>query len=140
MQWAFVSLVILLAFIWSIIRITVRGKLVVVFFHHIVYDVAVWNCFVPNWFICLLCHFQRGNQRLDDVHPQQSISREEFLQKLDAGAVFDDEQLLGLFDELPPAQASQLIGKTFDGTILKTNKSVLDLAQLLLVLPLQAIG
>jgi hypothetical protein len=113
---------------WSGVRFQFRGKSVVFFFNQLVYDLCCWQFFVLNWLISFACHFQRGDQRLDNAKPRVSISKDEFLRQLRESTFFDDEALLSLFDSLPPASASQLIGVTFDGTVLRTGKSVLDLA------------
>jgi len=52
---------------------------------------------------------------------------------------FDEKDLMQLFDSLPAASSSEMIGRTWNGHVLHSN-SVLDVADYFLVKPLQALG
>ena len=65
--------------------------------------------------------------------------KEEIVNRKDRA--YDEKDLVRLYDTLPAAKAQEhLIGRAFDGKILRTNRSVLDLAEWFIVRPLSWFG
>jgi hypothetical protein len=57
------------------------------------------------------------------------------------GLIYNEEDLVRLYDSLPTVNAkTDLVNKTWNGKILRTNGSVLDLAELAIIKPLNLLG
>lgn len=53
---------------------------------------------------------------------------------------FNEEDLVKLYDSCPPIDAKDMLGKSYNGRILRTGRSLLDLADFLIVRPLGLLG
>lgn len=54
--------------------------------------------------------------------------------------VYNESDLVSLYDSCPAVCADDMVGKTWNGQVLRTNRSVLDIAEWLLVRPLGLLG
>ncbi len=142
MDLVFVLLALALALIWGVVRFELRSRRLLVFFDRFVYDFAVWSLFVVNWGLDALCALQPRKNTWDSDATSAKTNVAQVVGKLVAKETsFSDEDLVNAFDALPQTTVEEhLLGRTFDGRVLRTNKSVLDLAQWLLVLPLGLLG
>jgi hypothetical protein len=138
----FAALALVLALIWGVVRFQVRSGRVLVFFHRFVYDLVVWWLFPLNWALDALCALQPRKNTWGSDTPGNRTNLAHVVTRLVAKETsFADEDLVNVFDSLPQTSVDEhLLGRTFDGRVLRTNQSVLDLAQWLLVLPLTLLG
>lgn len=121
----------------------------VLFYPPFVYDLTQFVMFPLNVAICGLCHLQpsRSTWNEPDFRTRQLQGSGTSLEKLRGDILagknmaFDEEDLVRLYDSLPTVSArDDLIGHTWKGRILRTNRSVLDLAQWAIITPLTALG
>jgi len=127
----------------------IKNKKLVIMLPKIVYDIAQWVFFPVNYVICLLCYLQ----------PKKSVWNEEGFesQKLTGSGLdlttvkeqiingdnlaYNEEDLVKLYGSLPDVSAKdQMVGHSWNGKILRTNASVLDLAEWFVIRPLNLIG
>ena len=119
------------------------------FYPSIVYDVSQLVFFPINFMISVLCHLQpKKSIWNEDGFESQTTSgspedlaalKEVILNKEDTA--YNEEELVKLYDSLPTVNAKQeLVGRAWQGKILRTNASVLDLAEWAIIRPLSLIG
>ena len=126
-----------------------RNGRIILFLPPFVYDLLQWAFFPLNYLIGISCHLQRNRsvwndkdfashniegsgRSLDDV-------RKDILEE--RNVVFQEEDLVLLYDSLPPVSAfDDMIGHTWKGKILRTNASILDVAEWVLARPLSLLG
>ena len=121
----------------------------VVFLPGAAYDLTQWLFFPVNALIGGLCHLQPSKSvwygpdyEKQDVSgsgkPLDALKAEILAQ---ADIAFTEADLVRLYDSLPAVSArDDLIGRTWSGRILRTNRSVLDLAEWAVVRPLSWLG
>jgi hypothetical protein len=122
---------------------------IILFLPSLVYDLATWAFFPLNYLIGLSCHLQRKRSvwNEEDFASQKlegsGRSIDEIRNDILAGrnVAYQEEDLVRLYDSLPAVTAfDDLIGHTWKGKILRTNASVLDIAEWLLARPLKLLG
>ncbi|MBU2038286.1 DUF4334 domain-containing protein [Thalassolituus sp. C2-1] len=125
-----------------------KGKLVINL-PGILYDVAQWVMFPLNMLISGMCHLQPKssvwnegkwqNRRLEGSGKPLDQIKTEILEQQDIA--YNEEDLVRLYDSLPNVSAKEdLVGRYWKGKILRTNGSVLDLAEWVIVRPLSLLG
>ena len=130
-------------------RVNTSNGRAVVFYPPFVYDLAQFAMFPVNAAIGGLCRLQSArsvwnapdfrSRPLEGSGKPVADLRREALDGLDIA--FDEQDLVRLYDSLPTVSAADdLIGRTWRGRILRTNRSVLDLAEWALVRPLTRLG
>ena len=121
----------------------------VLFYPPVIYDVAQLLFFPVNYLISGMCHLQ----------PKKSVWNEEGFESQDLtgsgkdiediksqilnqeDVAYAEEDLLRLYDSLPTVSAkSDLVGNYWQGKILRTNNSVLDVAEWAVIRPLRKLG
>lgn len=114
-----------------------------------VYDLSQFVMFPLNYLIGGLCHLQPGKSVWnEDGFEHQSLQGSgKSLDEIKAGilsgsdAVYNEADLVLLYDSLPKVNArTDLVNRTWNGKILRTNASVLDLAELAIIKPLSKLG
>lgn len=121
----------------------------VLFYPSVVYDMAQVALFPVNYAIGGLCHLQPKKSVWDEEgapsgEPKGSGMsldqiKNDILRQEDVA--YDEADLVRLYDSLPTLSAREdLIGRAWKGRILRTNASVLDLAEWALVRPLTRLG
>jgi hypothetical protein len=127
-----------------------RGKTgfpaIVFFFPVFVYELVPYALYVFNWAISISCYFQRSRGAFDETKSKHLTKAQ--VEKLRRRILkdpeyysYDEQDILALFDVLPAADTKEhLLGNTFDGKILRTGGSVLDLPAALLNPPLRLMG
>lgn len=124
-------------------------KRLVAFFPGPIYDLAQLLFFPVNYVIGGLCYLQPkksvwnesgfDNQELAGSGKSLAEIKESITNMQDVA--YNEEDLVRLYDSLPAVSAEiDLIGRTWKGRILRTNASVLDLAEWFLVRPLKFLG
>jgi hypothetical protein len=125
-----------------------RGTMVV-FFPCYVYDLVCAALFPLNYLISLSVYLQPDRSEWDSVawESDDSPGAQERLKTLKErilsgeDVTFVEDELVRLFDSLPKATTTtHLVGRTFHGRIVRTGRSVLDLAEMVLVKPLTKLG
>lgn len=122
---------------------------VVLYFPAVAYDVIQFVMFPLNYVIGILCYLQpqksvwneQGFETQDVSGTGKSL--EELKQEIlnHADVAYNEQDLVRLYDSLPNVNAAtDLVGRTWKGKILRTGKSVLDLAEWGLVRPLTKLG
>ncbi len=115
----------------------------------IVYDLAQWLMFPLNMLISGLCHLQpkvsvwneEGSQKLKLEGSGRSLEeiKADILSEKDVA--YNEEDLVRLYDSLPNVNAKEdLVGRAWKGKIMRTNASVLDIAEWAIVRPLSYLG
>jgi hypothetical protein len=113
------------------------------------YDFVQWLMFPINYLLGLLCYIQ----------PQTSIWNEQGFETQDVSGtgidlnelkkivleqpnhIYTEADIVRLFDSLPTVSAEKdLIGRVWEGQILRTNRSALDFAHYAINLPLKLLG
>ena len=114
-----------------------------------VYDLSQWLMFPMNYAIGGLCNLQpnesvwnegynKARELRGSAKPVEIIARE-ILEQQDIA--YEEEDLVRLYDSLPSVDAeSDLVGRSWQGKVLRTNASVLDIAEWLLIRPLSLLG
>lgn len=122
---------------------------VVLHFPPVAYDLVQWAMFPLNYAIGGLCYLQPKKSVWNDHgFATQDLSGtglpvEALKQQLLSGddIAFHEQDLVRLYDALPAVSArDDLIGRTWKGRIVRTNHSVLDLAEWAIVRPLSKLG
>ncbi|MCC1498152.1 DUF4334 domain-containing protein [Alcanivorax sp. 1008] len=127
----------------------IRSRKVTFSIPGLIYDFAQWVMFPANYFISVLCWLQPGGSiwnesaaqcgSVEDTGKSLDKLRVEILVGLNVA--HDQRDLLSLFDSLPSVQAEKdLVGRAWKGKILRTNRSVLDLAEWLIIKPASYLG
>jgi len=132
-------------------RIVMRNGKTVVFAPSFLYDLIARMFFFPNWAICAACYVQ---PELSEWNEPTSVTvdqlkkmpgedlavvRADLLARRDRA--YKEVDIVRLFDACEPANAQRdMIGHTWNGKIVRTNGSVLDLAEWCIVRPLSAMG
>lgn len=124
-----------------------NGRLVM-FYPPVVYDVLQFLMFPVNYVICVLCHLQPQKSEWNEAgYPEQKLDgsgaslneiHNNILNEVDMA--HNEQDLVRLYDSLPVIRAEQLTNRTWNGRILRTNRSVLDLAEWFVIRPLRLIG
>lgn len=121
----------------------------VLFFPSVVYDVAQFVTFPINCLINGLCYLQPNKSiwNEDGFETHKLLGSGTSLEQLRTQIlssdkiIFNEEDLVRLYDSLPVVNAkTDLVNKTWNGKILRTNGSVLDLAELAIIRPLSLLG
>ena len=122
---------------------------VIFFYPPFVYDIAQFLMFPVNAAICGLCRLQPSDSTWNETdYRNQDVSgsgksldtlTRDILEQRDVA--FNEADLVRLYDSLPSVSAeNDLIGRTWKGRILRTNRSVLDLAEWGIIRPLTKLG
>lgn len=115
----------------------------------VVYDLTQLLLFPMNYVIAGLCHLQPDHctWNEDDFATQDVEGSGRPLSELKADllagrdAAYEQPDLVRLYDSLPTVSARQdVIGRSWRGRIIRTDRSVLDLAEWALVRPLGRLG
>lgn len=121
----------------------------VVFLPAAVYDLTQLLFFPINYAICGLCYLQpqKSVWNAPDYSTQDVSGSGKSLEALkqevlsQADIAYNEQDLVRLYDSLPAVRAEDdLIGRSWRGKILRTNRSVLDLAEWAVVRPLTRLG
>jgi len=121
----------------------------VLFYPPVIYDVAQLLFFPVNYLISGMCHLQpkksvwneKGFESQDLTGSGKDIEdiKSQILNQEDVA--YAEEDLLRLYDSLPAVSAkSDLVGNYWQGKILRTNNSVLDVAEWAVIRPLRKLG
>lgn len=127
----------------------IANNRVVLYFPPVAYDLVQLAMFPLNYAIGGLCYLQpdksvwngHGFDTQDVSGTGKSVDA--LKQELLGGAdiAFHEQDLVRLYDALPAVSArDDLIGHTWKGRIVRTNRSVLDLAEWAIVRPLTKLG
>lgn len=127
----------------------IENKRFVVSLPTFVYDAAQWVSFPNNYLLGLLCYMQ----------PQKSVWNEEDFETQDVSGtgidldqlknyilnnddyIYTEADIVRLFDTLPTVSAEKdLIGRVWQGKVLRTKRSALDFAHYAIVKPLKLLG
>lgn len=122
---------------------------VVIFYPSFTYDFAQFMLFPLNYLISGMCYLQPSkfiwnedgfhDQTLEGSGKSVADIKADILAKSDMA--YNEEDLVRLYDSLPTVSASDdLVGRSWRGQILRTNGSVLDLAEWAIIRPLNKIG
>lgn len=125
-----------------------NGKLIL-FYPSIVYEIAQWLFFPLNYLIGIVCNIQPGRsvwnekdfktQKVEGSGRSLAEVKQDILDEKDVA--YKEQDIVLLYDSLPEVNAfNDMIGHTWKGKILRTNSSVLDVAEWLLVRPLGLLG
>lgn len=128
-------------------KVALQNGKIVFYFPLILYD-ALQHLFYPlNYVFGVLCYVlptrnSAWSEPGYEVMKLKGTGRADIRYSLINGIdqSYNEEELVLLFDQCPPITAENLIGKTWDGKIVRTNRSLLDLAEWLLVRPLRLLG
>ncbi|MEN9429705.1 MAG: hypothetical protein RJA86_564 [Pseudomonadota bacterium] len=121
----------------------------VLFYPSAVYHLAQFVTFPINCVINGLCYLQpsKSEWNEDGFEQQQLLGSGKSLEQIKAeilsesNIIYNEEDLVRLYDALPNANAkTDLVNRTWNGKILRTNGSVLDLAELAIIKPLSLLG
>jgi hypothetical protein len=130
-------------------RIIFRGGKCIFFFPSFYYDIIQHICFPLNSIIGIVCHVLPTRSSIwSEPH---TLSKKLFGTGADLEAVkrslihgsdrsYHEEDLVKVYDSCKPIAAEELIGNTWNGRIIRTNRSLLDLAEWCLVRPLGLFG
>lgn len=125
-----------------------NGK-IVLYYPSLVYDIAQWAMYPVNYAISVLCHLQPSVSIWnEDGHEEMELNGsgktvEQVKQDILSGddIAHNEEDLILLYDSLPKIEAKEkLVTRSWNGRILRTNKSVLDLAEWAVIRPLSLLG
>ncbi len=122
---------------------------VVFFYPTALYDLAQLALFPLNYLISGMCHLQpRKSAWNEEGFAAQDIGgsgkdleqiKSAILRRQDTA--YDEQDLVRLYDSLPVVSAQDdLISRSWRGKILRTNASVLDLAEWAIIRPLSFVG
>lgn len=115
----------------------------------IAYDLIQLGLFPLNYLIGLATAAQAGESKWNETgfDKRKLVGTGKAIETLKAEILneediaFNEEDLVRLYDALPAAEAEKdLIGRSWRGRVLRTNGSVLDVVEWLLVRPLKAMG
>ncbi len=122
---------------------------IIFYYPQTIYNLSQFVMFPLNSLISGLCYLQPK----DSIWNEEGFERENLTgsgQPLDVikeqilsgqDMAFEEEDLVRLYDSLPAVQAEKdLIGRTWNGRIIRTNASVLDLAEWAIIKPLNKLG
>lgn len=127
----------------------VKNRRAVLFYPPIAYDATQFLMFPLNYAISALCYLQpkKSVWNEEGFHEQPIQGSGKSLEQVKAEILRQDdvahneEDLVRLYDELPAVNAqTDLVGNTWNGRILRTNASVLDVAEWLIIRPLSKVG
>jgi hypothetical protein len=140
---------IALAIVWYGLGggLTCQNGKIVFFYPSVFYD-AIQHVFFPlNYLFGLLTYALPTGRSLWSepgfgTQELKGTGRADIRHSLINGVdeAYNEQDLVLLFDQCPPISAEDLIGNTWDGRIVRTNRSLLDLADWLLVRPLGLFG
>lgn len=127
----------------------IKNNRAVLFFPPIVYDITQLAMFPLNYAISGMCYLQPKQSVWNDKgFEKKQLSgsgkslvqvKNDILQQQDVA--YNEEDLVLLYDSLPSVSArDDLIGHSWKGKILRTNASVLDVAEWAIVRPLNKLG
>ncbi len=125
-----------------------NGK-VIFYYPSALYDAMQLAMFPINYLISGMCHLQPSksvwnapgyaSQDIKGTGVSVNQVRASILNREDTA--FNEADLVRLYDSLPAVKAEEdLIGRSWKGKILRTNKSVLDLAEWAVIRPLKHLG
>lgn len=126
-----------------------KNRSVALFYPPITYDIAQFVLFPVNYAIGGLCYLQPSKSvwNTADFDARHIAGSGKAIEQIKADILqqkdmaHHEEDLVRLYDALPAACAqSDLVGRSWQGKILRTNASVLDLAEWLVIRPLSRIG
>jgi hypothetical protein len=114
-----------------------NGKLIL-FYPSIVYEIAQWLFFPLNYLIGIVCNIQPGRsvwnekdfkaQKVEGSGRSLAEVKQDILDEKDVA--YKEQDIVLLYDSLPEVNAfNDMIGHTWKGKILRTNSSVLDVAE-----------
>ncbi|OUS24220.1 hypothetical protein A9Q99_25100 [Gammaproteobacteria bacterium 45_16_T64] len=127
----------------------IKNRRAVFFFPALSYDITQFALFPLNYAISAACHLQPKDsvwneegfesQKLTGSGKPLDQVQQEILQQQDVA--YNEEDLVRLYDSLPAVSATDdLVGRAWQGKILRTNASVLDLAEWCIIRPLSYLG
>ena len=130
-------------------RVIVKNGKLVLFFPQLLYDALQYFCVPLNYSLGLLTYaLPTRNSTWSEYGSQNRVSATS--EEIDAAQAtilsgsdeaFREETLVALYDRCPTVGAeADLVNRTWNGRILRTNRSLLDLADWLLVRPLGLLG
>jgi hypothetical protein len=138
-----------LAILWSGLGggLSFKNGKIVFFYPSVLYD-AIQHFFFPlNYVFGLLTYtlptrHSAWSEPGYEMTKLKGTGRADIRHSLIHGVdeAYNEEDLVILFDQCSPISAEDLTGKTWDGRIVRTNRSLLDLADWLLVRPLGLFG
>ena len=127
--------------------ISYKNKKLIFFYPSIVYDLLQHICYPINYLLGLLCYIlPTRHSKWSEINYKQiqliGTGKKDIKEDLinQKNIVYNEEDLVLLFDQCQPIQAEELIGNTWNGKIIRTNRSLLDIAEWLLVRPLGLFG
>lgn len=123
-----------------------------VLWYIVVYHLTQHAFFFINWVIDGMCYLQPGRSEWNEPGSSPSVEalkaaggpsvetvREQILAHKDVA--YAEQDLVRLYDTLPAVKTEELlVGRTWNGKILRTNQSVLDLAEWFIIRPLSFLG
>ncbi|CAM9318136.1 unnamed protein product, partial [Ectocarpus fasciculatus] len=128
-----------------------KNNKLVIYFPSYFYDALNHLCYPLNYLISNLCHilptrnsiwsepgFEKRNLGLPTINDLATVRNDILVGK---DVAYDETKLVALYDSLPAVSAEgDLIGRTWNGRVLRTNWSVLDIPEWLLIRPLGLLG
>lgn len=133
-------------------KIIVKDGKIVTFFPVFVYELAQIGSAFTNKIFDIMCYLQPSVSEWNENDPATSVEalqrqggadldvlKKQILDHQDIA--FKEVDIVRLFDSLPPANAQELlVGKTYNGRILRTGYSALEAADMLIMRPLAFLG
>ncbi len=126
-----------------------KNRPTVLYYPSFVYDFIQSAMFPLNYAIGAACHLQPKKSVWGEADfaskpvPGTGRALESIASDILAGrdVAYDEGDLVRLYDSLPPVSATDdLVGRSWNGRILRTNASVLDLAEWFIIRPLELLG
>jgi len=134
-------------------KILLKNGKIVTFLPSFVYEIVHHTFFWLNWVLDSLCYIQPEKSEWNEPNDTSvsvealkaaggvdlSIIKDQILTQKDVA--YAEKDLVRLYDSLPAAKTEEiLVGRTWNGKILRTKKSVLDLAEWLIIRPISFLG
>lgn len=117
------------------------------------YEIAQNGAFVQNWLTTGLINMQPSKSGWNEPdHPELSAEALKLAGGTDISVlkaqvlagkdiVYEETDLMRLYDSLQPAVASEIfVGRTWEGKVVRTNRTLLDLAEWCVIRPISYLG
>lgn len=127
----------------------IENKRLIVSFPTFIYDATQWISFPSNYLLGLLCYLQPQKSQWNETDfEQQDVSGSGIDTALlkdiilnDENFIYTEADIVRLFDSLPTVSAEDdLVGRVWQGKILRTNRSALDFAYYAIHKPFSMLG